>query len=486
MVDELFSITKTIEIPFYEESQNKDLIDSFSKIKYENKEIYNLIIKRYYFTSEECITTWEKYVKIYSQAESFCKNHFRSINAEERDEALKTLPFHITGNFSNLSRFLMFIQANVKTWLSNEKELYHKLSQIYEEPQPPVCSNPNNKRSVKKYEKDVEKYNTAHENWIKNINKQLTKRNSFKERKIPTMKNGIIVLHNRYELTDDGISILLFDGDSLKKKCWHIVVDIPPTIRGYLSKKKIYGMKIYQKDTKPNVWYLAIPVTKTIPIKPYNGITMGIDLGIKHPAACVIMNDAISPTLPVSRRFFGKGKLNRDRKARYGDRMAILQQKKAKKAMTKWGNHYSRRTQSEDHLISARIVQYAVENNVSVIKFEDLKDIRKNKNEMIPKNHKNRRRDLNSWTFFRLKNYIKYKAELKGISVVEVNSTNTSKICPICGAIQSADDRKYECKKCGYIEHRDFVGAINVAKRDGKLLSRPNKRVTLDEPISEL
>lgn len=70
--------------------------------------------------------------------------------------------------------------------------------------------------------------------------------------------------------------------------------------------------------------------------------------------------------------------------------------------------------------------------------------------------------ELRSWSFYRLSQYIEYKAKLAGIVVEYVNPYNTSKICPNCGQLNEANDRDYQCSSCGFRIHRDRVGAINI------------------------
>jgi putative transposase len=52
---------------------------------------------------------------------------------------------------------------------------------------------------------------------------------------------------------------------------------------------------------------------------------------------------------------------------------------------------------------------------------------------------------------------------------------NTSRTCPHCGHV-SADNRltqaRFKCVKCGYENHADVVGAINVLRRGEAMLSK--------------
>lgn len=122
----------------------------------------------------------------------------------------------------------------------------------------------------------------------------------------------------------------------------------------------------------------------------------------------------------------------------------------------------------QDHKVSRGIVNFAIQNDISVIRLEQLTNIR-NTAKTSRKNEKN----LHTWSFYRLAQYIEYKALLEGIKVEYVNPYNTSKQCPICGKLNTAKDRKYQCS-CGYKAHRDCVGAVNIINApviDGKSLS---------------
>ncbi|GAA1114433.1 RNA-guided endonuclease InsQ/TnpB family protein [Nocardiopsis metallicus] len=68
-----------------------------------------------------------------------------------------------------------------------------------------------------------------------------------------------------------------------------------------------------------------------------------------------------------------------------------------------------------------------------------------------------------------------HKAESAGRELTPVDARNTSRTCPrqSCGHV-SADNRtsqeKFRCVRCGYTEHADRVGAVNVGIRAGLVL----------------
>ena len=110
----------------------------------------------------------------------------------------------------------------------------------------------------------------------------------------------------------------------------------------------------------------------------------------------------------------------------------------------------------QDHKVSRAIINFAKENNISVIRLEKLANIRQTAR-TSRKNEKN----LHTWSFYRLSQFIEYKANLEGIKVEYVNPAYTSQTCPKCSEKNKAQDRKYKCK-CGFEKHRDLVGAMNI------------------------
>ncbi len=74
-------------------------------------------------------------------------------------------------------------------------------------------------------------------------------------------------------------------------------------------------------------------------------------------------------------------------------------------------------------------------------------------------------RMIATWSFYQLTLFITYKAERLGMKVEQVDPAYTSQECPACGARNKAQDRTYVCAECGWMGHRDKVGAINISRR---------------------
>ncbi|WP_143155655.1 RNA-guided endonuclease TnpB family protein, partial [Ornithinibacillus halophilus] len=175
---------------------------------------------------------------------------------------------------------------------------------------------------------------------------------------------------------------------------------------------------------------------------------MGVDLGLKVPAVAVTDDEKV--------RFFGNGRENKYKKRNFRSFRKALGKKKKLNAIRNSKNKEQRWMEDKDHKVSRAIVNFAKENKISVIRLERLANIRQT-TRTSRKNEKN----LHTWSFYRLSQFIEYKAELEGIKVEYVNPAYTSQTCPKCSQRNKAQDRKYTCK-CGFEKHRDIVGAMNI------------------------
>ena len=75
--------------------------------------------------------------------------------------------------------------------------------------------------------------------------------------------------------------------------------------------------------------------------------------------------------------------------------------------------------------------------------------------------------------WFEFRRQLKYKQAWRGGQVLVVPAHNTSRTCPACGHV-AADNRqtqaRFACVDCGYENHADLVGAINILSRGMHML----------------
>jgi putative transposase len=75
-------------------------------------------------------------------------------------------------------------------------------------------------------------------------------------------------------------------------------------------------------------------------------------------------------------------------------------------------------------------------------------------------------RMIATWTCHQLATFIAYTSERAGIALEWVDPASTSRRCPACFHRNTAADRRYGCAECGWMGHRDAVGAINSSRRE--------------------
>jgi putative transposase len=179
---------------------------------------------------------------------------------------------------------------------------------------------------------------------------------------------------------------------------------------------------------------------------------LGIDLN--ETAHCAVISN------PITGKVLKLGKKAQHTHLKYKSIREKLQKKKAYRQLKQVKNRESRIVRDLNHKISRTIVQEAVKNNCG-IKLEDLSGIRR-KTRNIKDTTK--RYSLNSWAFYQLKSFIKYKALLQGIPVEEVNPFNTSQTCSKCGELGNRKGKSFRCPHCGHLDHADANAGFNIAK----------------------
>ncbi|MGB4590461.1 MAG: transposase [Clostridiaceae bacterium] len=260
--------------------------------------------------------------------------------------------------------------------------------------------------------------------------------------KVPVLKKPVAIWNNQnFSISEDAISFPVWkDGKSAKLT---FEANIPERQKTLLQNKR-GTLRITKKNGK----FIA-QIAVEIPCESgYGTSVMGVDLGLKIPAVAVTDKEKV--------QFFGNGRENKYKKRMARAKRKALGKAKKLKTLRKLDNKEQRWMKDKDHKISRAIVNFAKENQVKTIQLEELAGIRQTAR-TSRKNAKN----LHTWSFYRLAQFIEYKATLAGMNVIYVNPRYTSQTCPVCGARNHADDRKYKCP-CGFKIHRDILGAMNI------------------------
>lgn len=195
---------------------------------------------------------------------------------------------------------------------------------------------------------------------------------------------------------------------------------------------------------------------------------IAVDAGI-HNVATTVNSIERKP------RFYGKD-LRRLRSHFYHLRKK-LQINGAYEAVKRIGDKESRITDDILHKVSREIVNEADRNN-SVIVLGDLRGIR-----LQRRYSRGFMRKLNSFPFYKLFSFIKYKAQWLAIKVIEVSEAYTSQTCHNCRSKGLRVGGKFKCLVCLHEYNADFNGAYNILNpgigqvlSQGLILAQPTVR----------
>ena len=212
-----------------------------------------------------------------------------------------------------------------------------------------------------------------------------------------------------------------------------------------------------QIHLKDNKFYLYQAVTIKEPTLKKSNIKAGLDLGIKRFFGLYISN-GIEKVIG-SKRFYRHWQYLTNIISKEQSKIALLN-KKSSKILSRL---FSKRAKWQDNLfnnIVAKLFKVLNRNNVSELVVGDLKNILEDND----KGKELNKMTHNYWSFNILLKKIINKAQEFGIALRMVTEEYTSRTCPICydTSKSNCQDRIFQCSFCGYIDHRDIIGAKNI------------------------
>jgi putative transposase len=246
--------------------------------------------------------------------------------------------------------------------------------------------------------------------------------------------------------------ILAFQsGDTVSIKTLDERIELPFQVsdhhRALLNGKRGQADLILRKGR----WYLY--VTVEVPdgavIQPTD--VLGVDLGIVNLA-----------TDSDGKRYTGADvEAVRVRILNLRSALQARGSKRAKRTLKKLAGKEARFRSNTNHIISKRLVAKAKDTG-RVIALEDLAGIR----DRVTVRKSQRARHC-GWAFFQLRFFISYKALRTGVPILPVDPRGTSTTCPMpeCRYWSRANRKsqaEFVCKSCGFAEHADVVGAVNI------------------------
>lgn len=177
---------------------------------------------------------------------------------------------------------------------------------------------------------------------------------------------------------------------------------------------------------------------------------LGVDMGIVNVA-----------TDSDGNQYSGAHMLSiRGRRFRQRRRLQAKGTRSARRVLKRLSGKEQRFIKQGNHRISKEIVNRAKHTGRGIA-LEDLQGIRERVRVRRPQ-----RRNLHSWSFYQLQQFISYKAELAGTPVIFLNPAYSSQTCSCCGHVAKSNRKSqssFVCQSCGYADHADTNAARNLS-----------------------
>ncbi len=174
----------------------------------------------------------------------------------------------------------------------------------------------------------------------------------------------------------------------------------------------------------------------------------GIDFGLKNPITLVNIKSKETKFL---------GKELKQIKGKYFNLRRKLGRNKNLELIKKIKNKEKNKVNSLLDKLSKEIINDAYKNKACIV-IGKLKHLKKDKGRRF-------NRKLSGFSYYKLTNYLSYKAKEKGVPLILVSEQNTSKTCNVCGIIGKRTKNWFKCS-CGYEDNADRNAAFNIGKLD--------------------
>jgi putative transposase len=225
-----------------------------------------------------------------------------------------------------------------------------------------------------------------------------------------------------------------------------------------------------------------------VEISTHPSAILAVDMGERNIAIAVLIAGSRSAKLSKVGRPMFMGRDVRGLRRHYAYLRRVLGKKKLLRVIKRIKDTESRKVNDILHKISRQIVGISKENN-AVILLGDLSGIR----------NRSRCRRMNrivaNMPFYRLTQYITYKASWEGIPVLTTKEWYSSKICHRCGSDNTSRPHQglFICHDCGYSCNADFNGAVNLGNRlaehvfvNGTVGFQCENQTTFCDPIGQV
>jgi putative transposase len=241
-----------------------------------------------------------------------------------------------------------------------------------------------------------------------------------------------------------------------------ILVALPPDLAA-LPKPAFVEMRlVYDRIAQRHQWHLVVDDGVDVPLR-VEGQTLAADLGEIHPAA--VANERGAVVIFTARDLRA---LNQYRNKRLASLQSLMDRKQ--KRSRRWKRLQRRKTfllvrndrqrRDIEHKVTRAITNHAKAEGAQRLVVGDIRDIANGK-----RLHANAQQKVSGWSHGRQIAFLTYKLAAEGIALERQSEAYSSKTCPCCGHHNKPNGRRYRCAACGFVGHRDAVGATNQVSK---------------------
>jgi putative transposase len=237
-----------------------------------------------------------------------------------------------------------------------------------------------------------------------------------------------------------------------------IMVTLPPDL-GVLPKNAFVEARlVYDRIACRHQWHLVVDDGVEIPLRT-EGQTLAADLGEIHPAA--VANEAGDVVIFTARDLRALNQYRNKRLSSLQARQAghtkySRRWKKLQRRKTYLLARNNRQRRDIEHKVTWAITNHAMAQRARRLVVGDLRNIARGK-----RMHRNSQQKLSEWSHGRQIAFLVYKLAAEGIVLEWQSEAYSSRSCPDCGQHNKSKGRNYHCSTCGFVGHRDAVGAVN-------------------------
>jgi putative transposase len=218
---------------------------------------------------------------------------------------------------------------------------------------------------------------------------------------------------------------------------------------------------VWDRAGRRYTWHSVIEDGR-LPAEPPGKGVAAVDLGEVHPAA---VTDGEEGLVFCARELRSLLQYTHKRLAEFQSVLSKKEQhsrryKRMVARKTRFLARQKRKCRDIEHKVSRSVVNYAVARGVGRLAIGDVRNVANGVDYTKIANQK-----ISSWPHGQVRRYIEYKAAAAGIQTVLENEAYTSQTCPNCLHRMKPRGRVYCCPACGFVGHRDIVGASNLLSR---------------------